>query len=327
MVFRVYVEKKPGFDVAAQQLANELRTILGIEALKNVRLVNRYDVEDISEELFAQAIHNQVCPEGPFMSINCAAIPQELIESELFGYEEGAFTGARRGGKLGLFELANEGVILLDEINSLSLSAQAKLLRVLQERRVDRVGGDKSIPINVRVIAISNCPLEQMVAEGAFREDLYYRLSVFPVCDVPVSDHWYGNRLFHLTDNLPVCLTCIKLLPGSSVNCHGSHTAGFCNFRNFHCVHRGIIKPFPEFDCHRLVYLFYKSCENLLRQFRVFHQGRTLSVIHYLRHRAAHIEINNIKGAVFNQVRHIADNLRIRAEKLYGNRTFSRCHL
>ena len=123
-----------------------------------------------------------------FVTLNCAAIPQELIESELFGYEEGAFTGARRGGKLGLFELANEGVILLDEINSLSLSAQAKLLRVLQERRVDRVGGDKSIPINVRVIAISNCPLEQMVAEGAFREDLYYRLNVLHIAVPPLRE-------------------------------------------------------------------------------------------------------------------------------------------
>ena len=123
-----------------------------------------------------------------FIKLNCAALPQELFESELFGYEEGAFTGARRGGKRGLFEAADGGVILLDEINSLSLSAQAKLLRVLQERNICRIGGEKPIPINVRVIATSNKPLEQMVKENSFRADLYYRLNVMHICIPPLRE-------------------------------------------------------------------------------------------------------------------------------------------
>lgn len=117
----------------------------------------------------------------PFVKLNCAAIPKELAESELFGYEDGAFTGARRGGKMGLFESADGGTILLDEINSLDLATQAKLLRVLQERAISRVGGHVSTPIDVRVIAISNRPLEELVAEGSFREDLFYRLNVLHI--------------------------------------------------------------------------------------------------------------------------------------------------
>lgn len=121
-----------------------------------------------------------------FIKLNCAALPQELIESELFGYEDGAFTGARKGGKRGLFEAASGGVILLDEINSLNLPAQAKLLRVLQERVVTRIGGETAIPFDVRIIAISNCSLEDMVAAGTFREDLYYRLNVLQISVPPL---------------------------------------------------------------------------------------------------------------------------------------------
>lgn len=121
---------------------------------------------------------------GRFVKLNCAALPRELIESELFGYVDGAFTGARRQGKKGLFEVANGGVILLDEINSLDLPSQAKLLRVLQERIVQPIGGNEEIPIDVRVIAVSNCSLEQMVADKTFREDLYYRLNVLHI-EVP----------------------------------------------------------------------------------------------------------------------------------------------
>lgn len=123
----------------------------------------------------------------PFVKLNCAAIPKELMESELFGYEEGAFTGARRGGKVGLFEAANHGTILLDEINSLDLTAQAKLLRVLQERVVSRVGGSTPVPINVRIIAISNQPLEELVDKGVFREDLFYRLNVLHINVPPLQ--------------------------------------------------------------------------------------------------------------------------------------------
>ena len=134
------------------------------------------------KEMFARAIH---CTgdrqEKPFIAINCAAIPEALLESELFGYEEGAFSGARRGGKPGKFELADGGTIFLDEIGDMSLTLQSKLLRVLQERQIDRVGGTDSSPIDVRIIAATHKDIETMVQNGAFRQDLYYRINVFPL--------------------------------------------------------------------------------------------------------------------------------------------------
>ncbi|ANB56434.1 sensory box protein [Anoxybacillus sp. B7M1] len=134
------------------------------------------------KELFAHAIHNASDRKyNKFIRVNCAAISETLLESELFGYEEGAFSGAKRGGKRGLFEEANNGSIFLDEIGELSANTQAKLLRVLQEREIVRVGGTKPIPINVRVIAATNVNLEKAIAEGTFREDLYYRLSRMPI--------------------------------------------------------------------------------------------------------------------------------------------------
>jgi len=134
------------------------------------------------KELFAHAIHNESARRyRPFIRVNCAAIAESLLESELFGYEEGAFTGARRGGKRGLFEEANGGTIFLDEIGELSLSMQAKLLRVLQEREIVRVGGTKPVPIDVRVIAATHVNLELAIQNGRFREDLYYRLNVIPI--------------------------------------------------------------------------------------------------------------------------------------------------
>ncbi|KTE89174.1 sigma 54-interacting transcriptional regulator [Desulfitobacterium hafniense] len=131
------------------------------------------------KELFAQAIHNASCPEGPFISINCSAMPRNLIESELFGYEGGAFTGAERKGRPGLIELANEGTLFLDEIGDMPLEIQPVLLRVLEEKKVMRVGGKKYIPVSFRVISASNKNLNIMVQEKTFREDLYYRLAVF----------------------------------------------------------------------------------------------------------------------------------------------------
>ncbi|SHJ83691.1 PAS domain S-box-containing protein [Geosporobacter subterraneus DSM 17957] len=139
------------------------------------------------KELFAHAIHNSSMRKyGQFVRVNCAAINENLLESELFGYEEGAFTGARKGGKIGLFEQANGGTIFLDEIGEISISTQAKLLRVLQEREIVRVGGNKPIAIDVRVIAATNLDLERAVKEGRFREDLYYRLNVIPIFIVPL---------------------------------------------------------------------------------------------------------------------------------------------
>lgn len=121
-----------------------------------------------------------------FIKVNCGAIPESLIESELFGYESGAFTGANRSGKIGLFELANKGTLFLDEIGELPKDMQVKLLRVLQEQEIMRIGGTKPIKINVRVIAATNRNLEEMVKNGEFREDLYYRLTVFPISIPPL---------------------------------------------------------------------------------------------------------------------------------------------
>ncbi len=131
------------------------------------------------KEIFAQSIHNLSTRRyGPFVAVNCAALPEGLLESELMGYNEGAFTGARKGGKAGLFELAHKGTFFLDEINQIPVSLQARILRVLQEKQVMRLGGEKVIPIDVRIIAATNEDLEKKIEAGSFREDLYYRLNV-----------------------------------------------------------------------------------------------------------------------------------------------------
>lgn len=131
------------------------------------------------KELFAQGIHlDSSRSKGPFVAINCAALPKTLLESELFGYEEGTFTGATKGGKMGLFELAHGGTIFLDEIGEMDPQIQAMLLRILEERQVRRIGGQRVIPVDVRIIVATNCNLENMVRQGSFRKDLYYRLNV-----------------------------------------------------------------------------------------------------------------------------------------------------
>ncbi|MCF6095735.1 sigma 54-interacting transcriptional regulator [Thermovorax subterraneus] len=131
------------------------------------------------KELFAHSIHNESPrAKGPFVAINCAALPESLLESELFGYAEGAFTGAKRGGKMGLFEMAHRGTIFLDEIGDMPLNLQARLLRVIQEKEVMRLGDDRIIPVDVRIIASTNRNLEEAVEKGLFRSDLYYRLNI-----------------------------------------------------------------------------------------------------------------------------------------------------
>lgn len=141
-----------------------------------------YGETGTGKELFAQSIHNgSKRAAGPFVSINCAALSESLLESELFGYEGGAFTGATKGGKQGLFELAHGGSIFLDEIGEISSSFQAKLLRVLQEKEIRRVGGDRVIPIDVRIVCATNRDLREEVKSQRFREDLYYRLSVLEI--------------------------------------------------------------------------------------------------------------------------------------------------
>lgn len=153
------------------------------------------------KELFAQAIHNHSSrSEGPFVAVNCAALPRELIQSELFGYNEGAFTGAKRGGNPGKFELANEGTIFLDEIGDMPMELQVNLLRVLQDRRITRIGGEKVIPVNVRIIAATNKDLLEAVKEGRFREDLYYRLNVLSIHIPPLRER--GKDIELLTMHL-----------------------------------------------------------------------------------------------------------------------------
>jgi transcriptional regulator with PAS, ATPase and Fis domain len=141
------------------------------------------------KELFAHAIHAASRREmGPFIRVNCAAIPDTLLESELFGYEEGAFTGALQKGKKGKFELADHGTILLDEIGDMPLPLQAKLLRVLQEKEVERVGGMRPVSVDVRVIASTNRDLQRSIKEGKFREDLFYRLNVVTLTIPPLRE-------------------------------------------------------------------------------------------------------------------------------------------
>lgn len=154
-----------------------------IERAKKIAEINRTTLitgeSGTGKELFAQSIHNaSKRKSNPFVAINCAALPSELLESELFGYEEGAFTGARKGGKKGLFELAHGGTIFLDEIGDIPMDLQVKLLRVLQEKEVMRIGGNSIIPIDVTVIAATNRDLKVLINNDQFRRDLYYRLNV-----------------------------------------------------------------------------------------------------------------------------------------------------
>lgn len=153
------------------------------------------------KELFAQSIHNASKRAGnAFVAVNCAALPESLLESELFGYVEGAFTGSKKGGKMGLFEMAHKGTLFLDEIAEIPLTFQSKLLRVLQEREVRRVGGNSVISVDVRIIAATNKNLQRQVSEGKFRQDLLYRLNVLRLYipplrkrseDIPLLFHYY----------------------------------------------------------------------------------------------------------------------------------------
>ena len=148
------------------------------------------------KEMFAKAIHYASARgDNPFITVNCGAIPENLLESELFGYEKGAFTGANEKGKVGKFELADGGTIFLDEIGDMPLHLQVKILHVLQNMRFEKVGGSRSIIVDVRVIAATNKDLEKMIAEGTFREDLYYRLSVIPLSIPPLRERKADIRM------------------------------------------------------------------------------------------------------------------------------------
>lgn len=154
------------------------------------------------KEVFARAIHKYSEREGTFIPVNCSAIPQELFESEFFGYAPGAFTGATRAGKSGIFELANNGTIFLDEIGDMPLNMQVKLLRVLQEKEFMKVGGSDIIKVNVRVIAATNKDIKQMVRDGKFREDLYYRLNVVEIKLPPLRERTgdVGILVYHFLE-------------------------------------------------------------------------------------------------------------------------------
>lgn len=183
---------------------------IGQKAAKGNSTVLILGESGTGKELFAHALHTQSPRRyGPMIKVNCAAVPENLLESELFGYEEGAFTGARKGGKPGKFELANGGTIFLDEIGDMTMSMQAKLLRVLQERELERVGSTKTVKIDVRVVAATNQDLEQLIECGEFRQDLYYRLNIISLHIPPLRERREDilplatNLLHKISNNTP----------------------------------------------------------------------------------------------------------------------------
>ena len=162
---------------------------IGIKAAKGNSTVLVLGESGTGKEMFAHSIHNESPRQnGPFIKVNCAALPDNLLESELFGYDEGAFTGAKKGGKPGKFELSNGGTIFLDEIGDMPLAMQAKMLRVLQEKEFERVGGTKTIKLDLRIIAATNRDLEKMIKDGEFRHDLYYRLNIISLTISPLRE-------------------------------------------------------------------------------------------------------------------------------------------
>ena len=167
-----------------QHVIDKARTVAGYDGSVLI-----YGESGTGKELFAQSIHNASSRKnGPFVAVNCSALTESLLESELFGYVGGSFTGARKEGKAGLFELAHNGTIFLDEINSTPLSLQTKILRVIESQQVMRVGSDYVIPLNVRIISASNGNLEKDIEEGKFRRDLYYRLNTFEITVPPIRE-------------------------------------------------------------------------------------------------------------------------------------------
>lgn len=176
---KIHVSDYSFNDIIGVSAALTKTKILAARAAQSSSTVLITGESGTGKDIFANAIHNSGprC-KGPFIKINCAAVPEQLLESEFFGYSEGAFTGARKGGKPGKFELANKGTIFLDEASDMSLSMQAKLLRVIQDREVERIGGTQPIRVDVRIIAASNRDLQQLVKENKFRLDLFYRINV-----------------------------------------------------------------------------------------------------------------------------------------------------
>ena len=200
-----------GFD----QIIGESKSMVQVKALAQKVASSASTVLILGEsgtgkELFARAIHHSSQRQAfPFVAINCAAIPDHLLESELFGYEEGAFTGAKKGGKPGKFQLANKGTLFLDEIGDMPLHLQVKLLRALQEKRIERLGGNGGVDVDVRVIAATHANLEEKVNEGTFRQDLFYRLNVIPLNIPPLRER---TDDLMLTVHYMISKWCTKLL-------------------------------------------------------------------------------------------------------------------
>ena len=177
-----HVAKRTFNDIITQNSDMQNLKILAEKHAKSTATILITGESGTGKEVLAQAIHNaSTRRSGPFVALNCAALPKELLESELFGYEDGAFTGAKKGGKIGLFELASSGTIFLDEIGDMDLETQARILRVLEEREILQIGGNTMRAIDIRVIAATNQNLQSMMEQGEFRKDLYYRLSVIPL--------------------------------------------------------------------------------------------------------------------------------------------------
>ncbi len=179
---------KPEDIIGNSKVINEVRILIKKAAKVPATVLLRGE-SGTGKELFANSIHAQSARfRKNFVRVNCAALTDSLLESELFGYDEGSFTGALKGGKKGLFEEADKGTIFLDEISEISLNTQAKLLRVLQEKEIMRVGSNKNIPVDVRVIAATNSELTKLVRQGKFREDLFYRISILPISIPPLRE-------------------------------------------------------------------------------------------------------------------------------------------
>ncbi|WLR56006.1 sigma 54-interacting transcriptional regulator [Mesobacillus subterraneus] len=190
-----YIQKiDSGVKYTLDDILGESQQIVSLK--EKVKMVSNSDISILirgesgtGKELFAHSIHQLSSrSQKPFIKVNCGAIPENLLESELFGYEEGAFTGAKKGGKKGKFQLANGGTLFLDEIGDMPLSMQVKLLRALQDGEIEPIGSTKSISVDVRIIAATNRPLENMIEEKRFREDLFYRINVVPFSVPPLRE-------------------------------------------------------------------------------------------------------------------------------------------
>ncbi len=175
---KIQLKKKLlGKSVGVQQVTQKIHQIAKLDVTVLIMGETGTGKEVVADEIYMNSIRK----EAPFIKVNCAAIPATLLEAELFGYEKGAFTGASVSGKMGMFELADKGTLLLDEIGEMTMELQSKLLRVIQHKEVTRIGGRRPVKLDVRILAATNCELREMVKKGKFREDLYYRLNVFPI--------------------------------------------------------------------------------------------------------------------------------------------------